>query len=290
MSANQPYNGSLVSCHSLKECRASYTQACEKYGKDLVAMYSSETGEIVKREDFKNASVAWAGKLIVFFTQTVSCGIDVNIPHFNRTYGFFSNTTTSVDQSIQSLLRGRQVKTIMISYEGRDQYLPQTRRAMLEQCVQAEFNHNIPDSMRSDRCPSMIEYAPELKTTTEADDLETRALKFDGQLWIGEALAANPSKLYFVDRMKRSFGLMGAPVSVTKTAKPVEKTIEISEHAAGSAAAEAARITAMSANLEIAIDRMETCLENNTDVKLPDTATENEKHGWNALWTARNTN
>ena len=34
---------------------------------------------------------------------------------------------------------------------------------------------------------------------------------------------------------------------------------------------------------------MEGCLDTKTDVKLQDDATSQQKHGWKALWTARNT-
>jgi len=90
---------------------------------------------------------------------------------------------------------------------------------------------------------------------------------------------------------KRNQGLMARDWAVLLKLNQWEEVVkllpEIIQHFAGSAAAEAARITAMSANLEQAIDHMDDCLESDTDVKLQDDATEQQKHGWKALWTAR---
>ena len=86
---------------------------------NLIADYTRDTTEEVKRADYSNATNAWAGKIAVIYSPTISIGISAEIPEICEVFGVFDGSLISAQQSAQSLFRCRQATVFHIYLNGR---------------------------------------------------------------------------------------------------------------------------------------------------------------------------
>ena len=69
-------SGCVIPCHSRKFAEGLESQIAGRYGYSIpVKLYTSETDQGEKAEDFKDASKAWDNTRAVIYTGTVSVGI-----------------------------------------------------------------------------------------------------------------------------------------------------------------------------------------------------------------------
>ena len=109
-----PYEGVCVAHHSKAAVNRFVHIFKSMYPADMIMSYTSETGKDVKREDFGNATAAWAGKLCVIYSPTVSIGISAELANFKTVYGIYSSTMMTAQQAAQALFRCRNVENIKL--------------------------------------------------------------------------------------------------------------------------------------------------------------------------------
>lgn len=109
-----PYEGVCVAHHSKAAVNRFVHVFKSMYPADLIMSYTSETGKDVKREDFSNATAAWAGKLCVIYSPTVSIGISAELENFKTAYGIYSSTMMPAQQAAQALFRCRNIENIKL--------------------------------------------------------------------------------------------------------------------------------------------------------------------------------
>jgi hypothetical protein len=109
-----PYEGVCVAHHSKSSVNRFVHVFKSMYPADLIVSYTSETGKDTKREDFSNATAAWAGKLCVIYSPTVSIGISAELESFKTVYGIYSSTMMTAQQAAQALFRCRNVENIKL--------------------------------------------------------------------------------------------------------------------------------------------------------------------------------
>lgn len=74
-------------------------------------LYSSETEQSVKAEHFANVNEWWAKYDVIVYTPTVTAGVSFEMAHFDRIFGYFTDTSCNDLSCIQMLGRIRDVKS-----------------------------------------------------------------------------------------------------------------------------------------------------------------------------------
>jgi hypothetical protein len=219
--AGLPWEAAAAPCHSLKIARGLAEEATQRYGADAVRLYSSETGDEVKRRDFADAGTAWdpadgSGPMLIVFTSTVSVGVSCPSKRFTNAFAFFKEGNCAATQSAQMLFRCRELTTVAVSYDGKARHdLPQQPRDLFRWVVDARNLAALPDAFRHDRNPF-------IKTPTASDpDALGEALRgnFEGALWVANSLEVNRSARWFVPRLRRIIERAGMTVTVEKVGK-----------------------------------------------------------------------
>jgi len=197
--AGTEWHGTVVPCHSKQMATEIYNESVIRYGSANVLVYTGDTGDEVKRRDFKDATAACSDKIVVIYTGTVSVGVSCNDPRFSHVYAFFTDRNAPAATSAQMLFRMRSVKVLNISYSGRATYgLPQTQARLMEWVTKAANRNIIPDVLRHDRCAT-------INTPTATDAQALSALTestFEGNLWICAIMEKNRSAIDFVGRIR----------------------------------------------------------------------------------------
>lgn len=81
---------------------------------DLLAYYTRDTTQEKKQADYSDATTAWAGKIAVIYSPTISIGISAEIADITEVYGVFEASLISAQQSAQSLFRCRNARVFHI--------------------------------------------------------------------------------------------------------------------------------------------------------------------------------
>lgn len=208
---NKPYNGCMVPCHSLKTARALHLEASKKYGADNVVLYCSDTCDVKKRADFSDTITAWSDKLAVFYTATITVGVDFNHAHMSNVFAFLNDNNSNSEEAVQMLYRGRKVKNMNISFKGSKSYLPTDRKTILNWMVKADQRKNIPVVFNSEYNPVIPH---DKDTTRNANDLDEITNNWVGKMWISEVIKINRSKRYMLEQMVRTLELNGCTVDI----------------------------------------------------------------------------
>lgn len=124
---------------------------------NLIADYTRDTTEEVKRADYSNATIAWAGKIAVIYSPTISIGISAEIPEICEVFGVFDGSLITAQQSAQSLMRCRQATVFHIYLNSYSNPLNLSGIKMYSangdtytnggQCEQGDTSDNFPDTM-----------------------------------------------------------------------------------------------------------------------------------------------
>ena len=80
----------------------------------LLAHYTSDTATDIKQADYSDATTAWAGKIAIIYSPTISIGISAELADIHEVYGVFDGSLISAQQSAQSLFRCRQADVFHI--------------------------------------------------------------------------------------------------------------------------------------------------------------------------------
>ena len=94
---------------SLEEANALYRMLTKRYSESNIMLYSSETSQAIKKEHFSNVNKYWSQYDVVIYTPTVSAGVSFEVAHFDRVYGYFTDTSCNDTTCIQMLGRIRDV-------------------------------------------------------------------------------------------------------------------------------------------------------------------------------------
>ena len=89
--AGRPWFAASASVHSRKYADALALEARERYGADLVKLYTSETDDYDKKRDFADPATAWADAAVVIYTGTVSVGVSAALDRITNAFGFFTS-------------------------------------------------------------------------------------------------------------------------------------------------------------------------------------------------------
>ena len=271
--AGTEWHGTVVPCHSKHTATEIYNEAVVRYGAANVLVYTGDTGDEVKRRDFKDATESWFGKLVVIYTTTVSVGVSCNDARFSHVYSFFTDRNASAATSAQMLFRMRNVKVLNISYSGRATYgLPQTQPKLMEWVTKAANRSNIPDVLRHDRCATI-----NTPTAVDAQALDTvSSSTFEGSLWVCAIMEKHRSATDFVGRLRGILTRAGlVEVFESEVVEVVAPTPSSGE------SAPAPRVERMVAALPAAIERVIDGVTTERD------RTEIEKLGDEAAYIAR---
>jgi hypothetical protein len=215
LKAGIPWTGAVVACHSRAIADGLALEASGRYpGDDLTRLYTGETDDKVKRLAFSDALTAWTGALVVVYTGTVSVGVDCNTPHFSRCFAFFNNKNAAASQSVQMLMRCRQLEGWTVAFSGYKATpgLPLTPGALYRWAVLGQNRAQIPDEFRDDRNP--MAWMTGLRSATVADDLRKVCATFEGQAWTSAKLDQYRSRADFVGRMRAIVERAGLVVRV----------------------------------------------------------------------------
>ena len=71
--------------------RTIFEEAIQRYGAENILLYTSETGDDIKQNDFSNVNKAWDNKLIVIYTCTVSVGVSCTLERRNSDIALHSS-------------------------------------------------------------------------------------------------------------------------------------------------------------------------------------------------------
>lgn len=196
--AGTDWHGTVVPCHSKAMALELYEESVIRYGAANVLVYTGDTGDEVKRRDFKDATSAWSGKIAIIYTGTVSVGVSCSDAHYTHVYAFFTSGNAAAAPSAQMLFRARGVTDISISYVGRPTYgLPTSEPKLMEWVTKAANRNNIPDVLRHDRCATI-----NTPTATNAKALGAlTASTFEGGLWTCAMMEKTRSATDFVGRL-----------------------------------------------------------------------------------------
>ena len=122
--ASPRWSGTHVVCHSLIECEAIFELVAQELGFDeeeqqkYLATYTSNTPEHIKLRDLCDAKVAWAQKVMVSNTSTISVGTDFNHPRIKFAFVLLCSDNLAVPQSLQMMLRCRQLNQAWLAFRG----------------------------------------------------------------------------------------------------------------------------------------------------------------------------
>jgi hypothetical protein len=214
---NQSWTGCVVPCHSRKQAVAHATALRDRYGADTVRLYTSETDQHVKAEDFANVEGAWNNVMAVVYTGTVSVGVSANISHLSHCFAYFKDSNGGAMQSCQMMFRARQLTHIDISYRGRTQFYPQTPEQLFEWVTLAENRKNIPNILRADMMPDFVFNGEQ--TQSDPDALEKIVCStFEGLGWMANKLEDYRSARWFTQRMQHTLEQAGCIVTRTAVA------------------------------------------------------------------------
>ena len=104
---NNDLNVVIVSMSSNKcEFFKSYFE--EKIPKLRVLIYTGSSGDDT-REDFKNVDEIWSGCQLLIYSPTCEAGVNFDLPHFNKMYGFLVEQSTTQRGLCQMFARIRQL-------------------------------------------------------------------------------------------------------------------------------------------------------------------------------------
>ena len=266
------WHGTGIACHSKMLAIDLHAEMVKRYGSASTKLYTGDTGDEVKRQDFKDATVAWSGLLAVIYTGTVSVGVSCSDPRFDQMFAFYTSNNAAAAPSAQMLFRTRCVKQITISYRGRITYgLPTNRKALLEWATKSANRNNIPDILRHDRSATI-----NTPTATDAQALSVVADTFEGRFWVCGTIEKFRSDTGFVDRLRGILTRAGLverfETEVVEQTAPTPSSGE---------AAPAPRVERMVAALPAAIERVIDGVTTERD------RTEIEKLGDEAAYIAR---
>jgi hypothetical protein len=299
--AGAEWSGAVVPCHSKKVADSIYVEAVERYGADLVRLYTGFTKDADKARDFKSPTESWEGVALVIYTTTVSVGVSCASAHISDCFAFFMGMVdgrliAGSQASAQMLFRCRKLKRVTVSYVGQAMRgLPTTVADLMPWVTVASRRHNIPDGFRSDR-NLMIE------EPTEKDPAALHlaiSSKFEGIAWTSNILERHRSACWFVARLKEATEAAGCVTTVTKltTMAKAADALRVPLAALQQTKALATHMTtiATAAGNRMAADNMATALDdyreaeergvNLSDIKTQ--LTEEEHHGRHAMYAAR---
>jgi hypothetical protein len=207
-----PYEGVCVAHHSKAAVNRFVHIFKSMYPADMIMSYTSETGKDVKREDFGNATAAWAGKLCVIYSPTVSIGISAELANFKTVYGIYSSTMMTAQQAAQALFRCRNVENIKL-------FMHQTPNPDSEQYPEtgAEFLNWV----RRDRMPSDLNGGYScLFNPLDSPEMAYEYLNnFVGNIFINAKIQEFRSKNNFIREIKHIFNVARIDTFEHKTYK-----------------------------------------------------------------------
>jgi len=294
--SGQGFKAAVAPCHSKKVARNIERVAIEKYGVAAVRLYTSETGDAIKRKDFSDATASWApetgGPLLVIYTGTVSVGVSCASDRFDRCFAFFGRGNAASTQSTQMLFRCRNLQEVLVSYAASEVHAnrPQQPDALFSWVTQARNLAALPDEFRHDRSPFIT-----LPSSTDPAALKTLLSgSFEGQLWVANEMERHRSDRWFVQRMTRVMERAGITVEVTAVKLPKDReelrplAEVLIEYDECSELAEEARARMMADALPSRYEASLEAFEHDAD---PDSEmrdrTEEEKAGDRALYVIR---
>jgi hypothetical protein len=219
-------------------------------------------------------------------------GTDVTLDQFSNVFAFFGNSTSNVNQSVQSLFRARKCKHMEISFSGNDMNGAQTKPQLMAECTRAKEHAEILPQLDT-RKNGMINFnsKSKLDTRNNPDDLGAICETFIGAMWVADRIHNNRSHKYFPEMLIRSIEHAGVQLEV-ETITKVKNTPPSANKIAFDAAAELSeteRYAMMAENLEQAIEH-DMSQETATGSTVQDDATREQKLGWSALYVAKRAN
>ena len=229
--AGKPYTGVIVACHSRKLCNAlakSLITALD-VPEELIAVYTSESDERKKREDFCNVAQAWANMIAVFHTATMNVGVDAMLRHLREAFLFLSSHNAPVSESLQMAFRARLLEILSIAFSGScDKSLPNTVEELLHFATMSEETRRlIPSTMRADRNPALQLWSTKEPERNPADLGELVEGTFVGRCWQEYTLRCSRSQRDFVGRLDASLRRLGLNVRYVETKKKAKSNQEV---------------------------------------------------------------
>ena len=112
------YQSCVVPCHSKATAKSLAEAAVQRYGEGRVKCYTGDSDDYMKTNDFKDVNAAWKDILVVFYTSTVTVGVNCTLPNFTRVFALFHTGNASYVQSEQMLFRARMLKEVDIAISG----------------------------------------------------------------------------------------------------------------------------------------------------------------------------
>ena len=126
----------VVPVNSLKKAKLIYKYLQENFKEKNICLYSSESDDLVKKNDLSNVNKEWLKYDIIIYTPSITAGISFEEAHFDSIFGYFTNRSCDVYTLLQMLYRVRNVKEkkIYLFIDIYDTYenVPCTREDILE--------------------------------------------------------------------------------------------------------------------------------------------------------------
>lgn len=130
----------VFATNSLREAKTAHTIFLNHVDADRIRMYTGDTPDREKEQDFKRVNEVWRECDVLIYTPTVTAGVSFDVEWFDELFASFSDVSCGVEECRQMLGRVRHFKaarmTIALSQSSRAR-LPENLEA-LRRLVQQE--------------------------------------------------------------------------------------------------------------------------------------------------------
>lgn len=223
--AGRQFKTTVVSCHSKRDVNELIAQMHAEFPdhKDYFISYTAETGDDVKINDFSDATVAWANKLAIIYSPTVSIGISCLADNIGTVYALHVDDNAPAEQSAQAIFRCRKLTNIRVFF--RDSYstakLPSNEEEFLNYVTRNDYNDIAHDVVGHSSYNAMY------RDITDVNELGNHLNNFVGLLYTSATLQAYRSKNAFAAELAAIFRRAGITTQITELRKLTEDDKDI---------------------------------------------------------------
>ncbi len=193
----------VVPMSSREEAETLETLLRSRYIDRRIQLYSGQTPTHERREHFNDVNRYWKEFDILIYTPTVSAGLSFEEVHFDKLFGYFTDTSCPVETCMQmnGRVRNLTAKEYVICLSTSSSYYPTT-------------HEDIVKSLHDSRSALFKSYG-EFGFTCEFNEFGGIVLHESDffKMWVENTRIINLSKMQFVRRFIKAAGAAGASIS-----------------------------------------------------------------------------
>lgn len=180
----------IIPTNSLKYAKVLNNFISSNYADKKIAIYTSETCDLKKRDDLSDINNSWTEYDVVIYTPCITAGVSFENKYFDYLFGFFTNTSCDIYTIYQMLFRVRNLNEnkmyIMFSIYTQQDTVSTSKIDLVEE-LKYTFKH-----LHSE----VFDYKIEFKDGAifNVMDNDNNFLK----LWLNNKLIKNISNMYIV--------------------------------------------------------------------------------------------